>query len=232
MQHLGQKRGQGGLLDTAAQEGVGGGESTDVHGQDVHECCRRIGTAVGQPGLEELPDALVGMQFRGVGREGDQMESGGAAEQVLDRLAPMNAAIVEQHDEVARDLPQQGAEEERNLVALDIVLVELAVQRTAAAPGADGDTRDGGDAVVHVPVADDRGLAHRAPRLPDGGDQEEARFVDEDEVGAQPHDVFFTRGQTERFHAVMPASSGSTARRSGVGWLHPNWWRSFPTWLR
>jgi len=204
------------LFDTAAQQGLRGGQSTDFRGQDVHECGRRIGTAVGQPGLEELPDALVRIQFRGVGGEGDQMESGRAAEQVLDRLPTMNAAIVEQHDEVARDLPQQGAEEARNLVALDIVLVELAVQRTATAPWADGDARDGGDAVVRVPVADDGGLAHRPPRLPDGGDQEEARFVDEDEVGAQPRDVFFTRGQTERFHAVMPASSRSTARRSGV----------------
>ena len=191
-----------------------------------------LGPAVGQPGLEVIPDPLVGVQFRGVGWEGDQMEPGRAAEQVLDRLPTMNAAIIEQHDEVTGNLSQQGAEEGRNLVALDIVLVELAVQRTAAAPGADGDARDGRDAVVGVPVANERGLAHRPPRLPDGGDQEEARFVDEDEVGAQPRGVFFTRGQTDCFHTVMPASSRSTARRSGVLWLHPNWWRSLPTWLR
>jgi len=204
------------LLDAGAEERGCGGQATDFLGQDVHERGRRVGPAVGQPGLEELPDALVGVQFRGVGWEGDQMESGRAAEQVLDRLPTMNAAIVEQHDEVARDLPQQRPEEARHLVALDIVLVELAVQRTATAPWADGDARDGGDAVVRVPVADDRGLAHRPPRLPDGGDQEEAGFVDEDEVGAQPRDVFFTRGHTDCFHVVMCASSRSTARRSGV----------------
>jgi len=93
------------LIDTAAQEGLRGGQSTDFLRQDVHERCGSIGTAVGQPGLEELPDALVGVQFRGVGWEGDQMEAGGAAEQILDRLPVMNAAIVEQHDEVARDRP-------------------------------------------------------------------------------------------------------------------------------
>ncbi len=68
----------------------------------------------------------------------------------------------------------------------------------------------------------DRGLTHRAPGLPDRRDQEEARFVGKDEMGAQPCGVFFTRGQPARFQAAMAASSRSTARRSGVWGLQPS----------
>lgn len=217
------------MRDASAEERRRGGQATDFLRQDVHEFGRRIGTAVGQVGLEVIPHAFVGVQLRGVRREGFQVESGGAAEQLLYGFPAMNAAIVQQHDEVAGDLTQQGAEEGRDLVALDIVLIQLAVQRAVAALRADSDARDGRDAVVRIPVAQDRGLAHRTPRLADRGDQEEARLVDEDKVGPQPGGVFFTRGQTACFHAAMAPSSRSTARRSGFWWLQPSWCRSLPT---
>lgn len=176
-----------------------------------------------------IPHALIGVQFRGVRRERLQVQPGRAAEEFLYGFAVMNPAIVQQHDEVAGDLAQEVAEEGRDFAALDIVLIEVTVQRAMIALRADGDGRDGRDAVVRIPVAQDRGPAHRAPRLPHRGDQEEARFVGEDEVGAQPRGVFFTRGQPERFHAAMAASSRSTARRSGFWWLQPSWCRSLPT---
>jgi len=232
MQRSGQKRGEVGLGNAPAQEGLRGRQATDFLRKDVHECGRRIGPAVGQVGLEVIPHAFVGVQLRGVRWEGLQVQPGRAAEQLLHGLAAVNPAIVQQHDEVAGDLTQQGAEEGCDLVALDIVLIQLAVQRAVAAPRADGDAGDGRDAVVRVPVPHDRRLPHRPPGLANRGDQEETRLVDEDEVGPQPRGVFFTRGQTTRFHAAMAASSRSRARRSGVWWLHPSWCRSLPTWLR
>jgi hypothetical protein len=232
MQHSGQKAGQVGLRDAPAQERRRSGQAADFLGQDVHELGRRIGPAVGQVGFEVIPHAFVGVQLRGVRGEGLQVQPGGAGEQVLHGLAAVNPAMVQQHDEMAGDLVQQGAEEGRDFVALDIVLIELAVQRTPEAPRADGDAGDGREAVVRLPVAQDRGLAHRTPRLADRGDQEEARFVDDEEVGPQPRGGFFTRGQTACFHAAMAPSSRSRARRSGVWWLQPSWCRSLPTWLR
>ena len=220
------------MLDASAQERRRGGQATDFLRQDVHEGGRCIGTAVGQVGLEVIPDALVRVQLWGVRREGFQVQPGRAAEELRHRLPAMNAAIVEQHDEVAGDLAQEVAEEGRDLVALDVVLGPLAVEGTMAAPGADGDARDGRDAIVRVPVAQDRRLPHRPPRLPDRGDQEEARFVDEEEMGAQPGGVVFPRGQPARFHAAMAASLRSRARRFGVWWLQPSWCRRLPTWLR
>src|SRR5574340_1656017 len=98
---------------------------------------------------------------------------------------------------------------------LDIVFVQLAVQRAMEPLRTDGYAGDGRDAVVLISVLKYRGLAYRTPRLTNGGNQEEARFVDKDEVGRQPCGVFFTRGQTDCFHSAMPASLRSMARRSG-----------------
>jgi hypothetical protein len=48
-------------------------------------------------------------------------------------------------------------------------------------------------------------------------------------VRTQPRGVFFTRGQTVRFHSAIACSLRSAARRSGFWWLQPNWCRSLPT---
>lgn len=73
-----------------------------------------------------------------------------------------------------------------------------------------------------IAVKQDGGLPHRAPRFTDGGDQEEARLVDKDDVGHQPRGVFFTVGQTSRFQSAMARSSRSMARHSGFWWLQFN----------
>ena len=51
-----------------------------------------------------------------------------------------------------------------------------------------------------VAMVDYRRVADGTPGLVDGGNQEEAGFVDENDVGCQPRGVFFTAGQTARFH--------------------------------
>ncbi len=217
------------MLDASAEEGLRGSQAADFLCEDVHEFGLGIRAAVGQPGLEMIPHAFVGVQLRGVRGEGLQVQPRSVAEEVLHGVAVMDPAIVQQHDEVAGDLAQQVTEEGRHFVALDILFVQLAVEGAVTALWADGDPRDGRDAVVRVPVPHDRGLAHRAPCLPDRRDQEEARFVGEDEMGAQPRGVFFTRGHASRCQRAMAASSRSTARRSGVWGLQPSWCRSLPT---
>jgi|SRR5208337_875967 len=176
-----------------------------------------------------IPHAFIRVEFRGVGRKGLKVQTGGPAEKLPNGIAPMNFAIIEQDEQMTVYLTQQMAEELRHFFALDSIPVQLAVQSTVEALRADGDTRDGGDTVVTIPMAQDRRMSHWAPGLTDRRDQEEARFVDEDEMGCQPCGVFFTRGQTDRFHAATAASSRSTACRSGFWWLHPSWCRSLPT---
>ncbi len=217
------------MLDASAEEGLGGGQATDFLCEDVQEFGLRVRAAVGQPGLEMIPHTFVGVQFRGVRRERLQVQPGAVAEQFLHRLAVMDPAIIQHHDEGAGNLPQQVPEEGRHFGALDVVFVQLAVEGAVTALRANRDARDGRDAVVRIPVPHDRGVAHRAPGLPHRGDQEEARFVGKDEMGAQPRGVFFTRGHASRFQRAMPASLRSAARRSGVWGLQPSWCRSLPT---
>ena len=133
----------------------------------------------------------------------------------------MSGPIVQQNNQVPVYLVQQMAEKYRYFLALNIVLVELAVQGTMEAFRTDGNTRNSRDPIMGIPMEHDRCLSHRAPGFVDRGNQEESRFVDEDEMGCQPCGVFFTRGQTDRFHASIAASSRSTARRSGFWWLQP-----------
>jgi hypothetical protein len=217
------------LLDAPAEKIRGGSQSADFVGQHVHQLGLRIRPAVGQEALEMVPDAFVGVQFRSVRREGHQMKTSRASEEFLHRIAAMDGAVVQQHDQVTTDLTQEMAQEDGHLLALNVVLVKLAVQRAMEAPGADSDPGDSGDSVVAIPMMHDGGLSDRTPRFAHGRDQEEPGFVDKQDVGRQPCGVFFTAGQTDRFQSAMAASLRSTARRSGFWWLQPTWWRSLPT---
>ncbi len=87
-------------------------------------------------------------------------------------------------------IPHAFIRERCHFFALDIVLIELAVQCTMEAFRTDSDTRDGRDPIMTIPMNQDRCLSHRTPGLTDRGDQEEARFVDKDDMGCQPCGVF------------------------------------------
>ena len=108
-------------------------------------------------------------------------------------------------------VPQKGTD----LGVADVVSMAAEVEAEAVALGADGDAGDDRDAVVAVPVIHVRSVATPRPGPAQGWDQEEARLVDEDDVGTQPRSVFFTRGQSLRFQRSMASSSRSSARRSG-----------------
>lgn len=90
---------------------------------------------------------------------------------------------------------------------------------------ADGDAGDGRDAVVIIPMMQNRCLPHRTPGFADRRDQEEPRFVYKDEMGCQPCGVFLPGARRivsiRRWpgcHAPrpdVPASGGS--RPAGAG---------------
>ena len=229
MQHSRQKRGQVGLLDAPAEEIGGCAEPAYLVGQHVHQLGLRVRPTVGQETFEMVPDAFVGVQFGSVCGERHQMKTARASKDVLYGVATMNSAVVQQHDEMTTDLPQEMAQEGGYFFALNVVFVELAVQRAMEAPRTDSDAGDSGDSVVAIPVMHDGGLSDRAPRLAHGRNQQEPGFVDKQDVGRQPCGVFFTAGHTDRFQSAMAASLRSTARRSGFWWLHPTWCRSLPT---
>lgn len=217
------------MPDTSTQESLGGGQTSNLIGQDVHQFGGAVRPAVGQKTLKMIPDTLVRIQLRSVRWKGNQVQTGCAAKKPSDGIAPMDLAVIQKNDQMTPDLPQQMTEEGRHLFALDVVLIELAVQGAVKTLPTDGDPGDRRDAIVAIAMTHEGRPAHGAPRLPDRRDQEEARFVNENEMGCQPCGVFFTRGQTDRFHSAMAASLRSMARRSGFWGLQPIWWRSLPT---
>jgi hypothetical protein len=67
---------------------------------------------------------------------------------------------------------------------------------------------EGGDHGDFLPgsgaLVEDRGLADRRPGAPHRGDQHEAGFVDEDDVGTQPRSVFFNPRPVAAFRPSTP----------------------------
>ena len=64
----------------------------------------------------------------------------------------MDFAVVQQDDEMAAYLTQQVTKEHGHFFALNIVLIELAVERTMKSFGADGDAGDGGDTIMAIMI--------------------------------------------------------------------------------
>jgi len=174
-----------------------------------------VRATVGEAPFRVGPDGFVGIELRGVGRKQLEMEPRELAADFSDPFSLVDAGVVPDHDYVPAEVAQQVPEEFADLAVPDVRDVALEVQADAPTPGCKGDARDHGDAIMSVAMMNDGRLTARSPGLSHRGDQEEARLVDEDDVGTQPCSVFFTLGQVRRFQRSMASSFRSSARRSG-----------------
>lgn len=188
-----------------------------------------VGPTVRQARLGEIPDAFIGVEFRGVRRKGLEVKPWHAAAERADGIATVNLAIVPEDDHWSAEVTQQVSQEVTHLCLLDVLGMEAPEESQPPAPRTDRDAGDDRDLVPAIAMPDDRRLAARRPGAPDGGNQEEARLVDEDEMGPQPRSVFFTRGHSTRFQCSMAASSRSSARVSGFCGVQSSWCRRRPT---
>lgn len=143
------------------------------------------------------------------------MQTGMLALEFCQRFSMVRCRIVEDGDHWTAQVPQEVAEEDAHLVVPDVVEVKLVEKAQMLALRADGDSRDNRDLVPSVTMPMHGSLAARGPSLDNIRDQQEPGFVGEDDMGAQPHSVFFTRGQSFRFQRSIASSSRSTARFSG-----------------
>ena len=217
------------MLDAESEERLGSANAAEVARQRFHEILGAVGPGIGQRLFEQRPDAFVGVEFGRVGRKRFEMQTGMTPKQRVNRSALVNLSVVEEGDDVSPQMAQDISQEAADHVAVDIRVEQLTVQPQPPTLRADGDSGDGRYPIVAVDVAVKRRLATRAPGLAHRGDQQKARFVEEEQVGPQPRGVFFRRGHTVRFHRAMASSSRSMARRSGFWWLHPRSCRSLPT---
>lgn len=174
-----------------------------------------VRSAVGQVAFGQGPDAFVRIQLRRIGGEVLQVETGERVAQLLDGRTFVDPAVVPEEDDGPAEMAKQVAEEGAHVGPADVRGLETVVQAEAPAARTHRDRGDDGDLVAPLPDAQNWSLPPRGPGLADTGNQQEARFVDEDEVGPQPRGVFFTRGQSRRFHCSIRCSSRSKARFSG-----------------
>jgi hypothetical protein len=177
--------------------------------------------------LQMGPDPLVRVQVRRVAGQSLQPDAVGAAvrQKLLDRLAPMNGRAIPQDQELARNMPQQVAQEADHVGAA--IGAELGRQQQLPDWG---DRADGGYVVTGERHAQHRRLA--PGRIgPDGGGQEvEAGLIYPDEGAAFGRRPLFRVGQRSPYQWAMAASSRWVARTIGCCTLQPMRARSRLTW--
>jgi len=144
------------------------------------------------------------------------VQAGMSLEEVPERLPLVRGGIVQQHNERSPKMPQQLTQESADFLLPEVVKKKEVVETQPMALGAHRNSGNDRDLVApSLAMAKNGGLALRSPGPDHVGDQEEARFIGKDDVGAQPRSVFFTRGQFFPFQRSMAFSFRSSARRSG-----------------
>ena len=118
----------------------------------------------------------------------------------------MRLRIVEQDDKRSSEMAQQMSQERGDSPTSDVVQAELVVEPQPLTSSANGDRRDDRDAIVTVAMTVDRSVPPWRPAAQQIRDQEEPRFVEDDEVGTQPCSVLFTRGQRFFFQRRIASS--------------------------
>ncbi len=214
MQQSAQKGGKLRLVDASPKTALGPLDIAKRAAKVTTHHRNVVGAAVGETPFGVGPDSFVWIQLRGVGRKEFEMQPREPAADFPDRFSFVNAGVVPEHDDMPAEVTQQVPKEFADLVVSDVVRVTSEVQADAPTPGSNGDARNHGDAIMPVAMMNER-LSARSPGFSHRGNQEEARLVDEDDVGTQPRSVFFTRGQFLRFQRSMTSSFRSSARRSG-----------------
>ena len=134
----------------------------------------------------------------------------------------MGGGIIQQSNDWAAQMAQQLAQKPADLLLPDVVEEEQIIEAEPMPPRAQRNSGDDGDLLPPpLAVAMKGSLPRRSPRPHHVGNEQKARFVGKDYVGAQPRSVFFMRGQSFPFQRSMASSFRSRARRSGFCTLQP-----------
>ena len=124
--------------------------------------------------LEIVPDALVGIQVRGVARQLRQLEARRRAlrQEVLDGLSAMDRRPIPDHEHLARNLAQQMAQKLDDLGTPKRALADLEEQ-----PPLVGEAADDGEMVAGTGHPEDRCLTSRSVGTHQARQQIEAGLV-------------------------------------------------------
>src|SRR5713226_3149270 len=156
------------------------------------------------------PDVFDRIEFRGVGRQAlDREPARLVADELRDQPRPVLRQPVPDHQQLARQVAQQMAEEVDHLGGMDGAGIEPEVE---VPPG------DAGSRRQHLPVEmmlQYRGLPARRPGPHPMRSFAQSAFVDEDDRAPLAEGFFLIRGHATFFHWRIACSSRSSARPLG-----------------
>lgn len=146
---------------------------------------------VSQSPFQLCPDEFVRVQLRRVAGKSLYMQPPVVAQKLPDRKTSMDGAAVPQQGHGSFQMSQQVLQKTDDLITPNVfVRVQLHVKGQASLPGRYADSRNSRHLGPAPRCGQSRRLAPWCPRLPDARDQQEAAFVEEDQMGAPPFSLF------------------------------------------
>src|SRR4030042_1346520 len=130
------------LADAAAQRWLRLGNFPELDLQVLIELQEIVGAAVGQLPLQQPPDRFFGIEFWGVAGKVFDVQPRAPSTEVPKRCSLMDAAIIEQCDNVPSKVAEHFAQECHDLFLSDVVVEEHAKQSQSLSTWAHGYARD------------------------------------------------------------------------------------------
>lgn len=179
---------------------------------------------VGQGPFQLRPDEFVRVQLRRVARKALHVQPPVMAQELPDRNASVDRAAVPQQGHRPFQMAQQVFQKTDNLVASNVfVRIQLHVKSQTSPPGRHADSRNGRHFSPASCCGQSWRLASWCPRFPDAWDQQEAAFIEKNQMGAPPFSLFLyaatgissNAGSRPRFvpAPASPVSGNSTPAR-------------------
>ena len=105
----------------------------------------------------------------------------------------MDRSAVPQKDQVPSYVLQEIAKKEDDLLACNVVGVQVNIEPQPVSSRGNRDARNGGDPIALVTVPHDGSLTRRGPRPADVGHEQETAFVEEGQMGPKSCGFFLSR---------------------------------------
>ena len=94
-------------MQASPQERLGSSNARELATKVAEEFGLGVGPSVGEGALGELPDALVGVELRGIAGEAVEVKAGIAGLEGTDRFAAVDGAVVPDHDHGTAEMAEQ-----------------------------------------------------------------------------------------------------------------------------
>jgi hypothetical protein len=154
--------------------------------------------------LQVCPEALAGVQFRGIGGEALHLEPwrGVIGQELLEEVAAVDRRAIPNDHQRARHLAEQMLQERDDIGGIDGLVLAVAIQLALRR-----DRTDGREVITRPPLSENWRVAYRRLGADDAGQRIEPGFIDEEDglpLGLGP---LLSAGQVSSRQRVMAASS-------------------------